>query len=145
MKKIVLIACVKSKRTMPSKAIDLYTSSLFKKSLEYAQLLNPNQIYILSAKYGLVSSEEIIEPYDLTLNNMSSHEIKDWSKRVLCQLSSVTDLVNDSFIILAGQNYRKYLLPNISHYELPLEGLAFGYQLQRLDKLIKERKRGKLF
>jgi len=142
MKKIVLIACVKTKRKTPSKAIDLYISPLFTKSREYAQLLNPNHIYILSAKYGLISSEEIIEPYELTLNNMSTPEIKDWSNRVLNRLSSVTDLDNDNFTILAGQNYRKYLLPYISHYNLPLEGLAFGFQLQQLNKLIEERKHG---
>ena len=117
MKNIVLIACVKTKRKIPSKAIDLYISSLFTKCREYAQLLHPDHIYILSAKYGLVSSEEVIEPYNLTLNNMSTSEIKEWSKRVLHQLSSVTDLHNDNFTILAGQNYRKYLLPHITHYD----------------------------
>jgi cytoplasmic iron level regulating protein YaaA (DUF328/UPF0246 family) len=144
MKKIILIACVKTKRETPSKAIDLYISPLFKKSLEYAQLLNPDKIYVLSAKYGLVSSEEVIEPYELTLNNMPTSEIKKWSKRVLDQLSSVTDLKNDNFIILAGQNYRKYLIPHIKHYEIPLEGLGFGPQLRRLDELIEEIKHGKL-
>jgi hypothetical protein len=98
----------------------------------------------LSAKYGLVSSEEVIEPYELTLNNMPTSEIKKWSKRVLDQLSSVTDLKNDNFIILAGQNYRKYLIPHIKHYEIPLEGLGFGPQLRRLDELIEEIKHGKL-
>jgi endonuclease III len=144
-KKIILIACVKTKRETPSKAIDLYISPLFKKSLEYAQLLNPDKIYVLSAKYGLVSSEEVIEPYELTLNNMPTSEIKKWSKRVLDQLSSVTDLKNDNFIILAGQNYRKYLIPHIKHYEIPLEGLGFGSQLRRLDELIEEIKHGKLY
>lgn len=137
-----MIACVKTKRKIPSKAIDLYVSSLFTKSREYAHLLHPDHIYILSAKYGLVSSEEIIKPYNLTLNKMSTAEIKDWSKRVLHQLSSVTDLDNDSFTILAGQNYRKYLLPHMTHYHIPLEGLAFGYQLQQLDRLIEEIKHG---
>lgn len=73
---------------------------------------------------------------------MSTPEIKEWSKRVLHQLSSLTDLDNDSFTILAGQKYRKYLLPYISHYKLPLTGLAIGYQLQKLNKLIEERKHG---
>ena len=143
MSKIVLIACVKKKRKTPSKAIELYTSSLFKKSLEYAQLLDHDRIYVLSAKYGLVFSEEVIKPYNLTLNDMRAQEIRNWSNRVLVQLSEKTDLEKDNFIILAGQKYRKYLLPHIAHYELPLEGLQIGYQLQRLDQLIEERKRGK--
>ncbi|MEA3328081.1 MAG: hypothetical protein U9R53_12395 [Chloroflexota bacterium] len=102
MKKIVLIACVKTKLETPSKAIELYISHLFKKSLEYAQLLDPDCIYVLSAKYGLVSSEEVIEPYNLTLNDMHTFEIKKWSERIVNQLSLVTNLRNDKFVILAG-------------------------------------------
>lgn len=51
--------------------------------------------------------------------------------------------MTEDFIILAVQNYQKYLLPNIAHYEIPLEGLKFGPQLHWLDELIKERINGK--
>ncbi len=91
MKKIVLISCVSKKRPTKSKARDLYISPLFRKNLEYALKLKPDQIFILSAKYGLVSLEEEIEPYDLTLNTMSANEVKDWSKGVLSDLANEAD------------------------------------------------------
>jgi len=50
MKRIVLISCVSQKRSCRSKAKDLYISALFKKNLAYAQRLNPDAIYILSAE-----------------------------------------------------------------------------------------------
>ena len=53
MKKIVLISCGKDKCNQRAKARDMYKGSLFKKSLRYAQKLNPDQIFILSAKHGL--------------------------------------------------------------------------------------------
>lgn len=62
MKKIVLISCVSQKRSHRSKAKDLYISALFKKNLAYARRLNPDAIYILSAKYGLVDLETEIDP-----------------------------------------------------------------------------------
>jgi hypothetical protein len=54
LKKIVLVSCVKSKLSHPAKARDLYISTLFKSNLEYACRQNPDGIYILSAKYGLL-------------------------------------------------------------------------------------------
>jgi hypothetical protein len=132
MKKIVLISCVSKKRTYKSKARDLYISSLFKKNLHYALKLQPDQIFILSAKYGLVSLDAEIEPYDMTLNTMSAKEVKDWSERVLRDLASQADLRQDQLIFLAGAKYRKYLVAHIAHVEIPFEGLTIGRMLQRL-------------
>jgi len=135
MKTIVLISCVSKKRSYKSKARDLYISSLFKKSLQYALKLEPDQIFILSAKYGLISLDEEFEPYDLTLNTMSSKEVKGWSEEVLHDLASQTDLRQDRFIFLAGAKYRKYLVGQLAHIEIPLEGMTIGRQLQRLTEL----------
>lgn len=134
MKQIVLISCVSKKLKNKSKAKDLYVSPLFKKNLQYAKSLNADNIFILSAKYGLVGLNEEIKPYDMTLNKMCSNEIKEWAKTVLIQLKKSTDLENDEFIFLAGNNYRKYLLPDITNYKIPMEGLPIGKQLQWLTK-----------
>jgi hypothetical protein len=132
MKKIILISCVSKKRPIKSKAQDLYISPLFKKNLQYALKQKPDQIFILSAKYGLISLDEEIEPYDLTLNNMSAKEIKNWAKRVLSDLANQADLQQDSFIFLAGAKYRKYLVSHLTHFEVPFAGLPIGKQLQQL-------------
>lgn len=134
MKRVVLISCVSQKRTMKSKARDLYVSALFKKNLQYAQKLNPDKIFILSAKYGLGGLDDEIEPYDQTLNTMSASEIKQWAKCVLGQLSTVADLQQDQFTFLAGAKYRKYLVPFMEYVEVPLEGLRIGEQLHRLSQ-----------
>jgi hypothetical protein len=135
MKQIVLISCVSKKRPAKSKARDLYISPLFRKNLQYALKLQPDQIHILSAKYGLVPLDEEIEPYDLTLNTMSAKEIKDWSQSVLNDLASRTNLQEDQFIFLAGAKYRSYLVGHMAHVEVPLEGLTIGRQLQKLTEL----------
>ena len=65
---------------------------------------------------------------------MRADEIKAWSAHVLEQLKVKTDITTDEFIFLAGTNYRKYLLPHISNYQIPMEGLQIGKQLQWLTK-----------
>ena len=126
MRRIILISCVSQKLSYKASASHLYISPLFKKNLAYAQKLNPDAIFILSAKYGLVDLDQKIEPYDLTLNTMSADQIKVWAVRVLAQLSERADLNRDHFVFLAGQKYRKYLLPKLKSYEIPMEGLTIG-------------------
>ena len=110
MAKIILISCVSKKLNCKSKAQDLYISPLFKKSLIYAKSLNPDKIFILSAKYGLLSLTDEVEPYDKTLNKMTSNEIKEWANLVISHLQKVSDLNKDEFVFLAGNKYRKFLL-----------------------------------
>lgn len=136
MLKIVLISCVKSKLKVPAKAEDLYTSTLFQSNLRYARHLKPDAIFILSAKHGLLDLDQIIAPYEMTLNTMTEPEKKAWSRKVLGSLQQKVDIKSDMFVFLAGVNYRKYLIPELAHYEIPLEGLAFGKQLQELKRRI---------
>lgn len=134
MKNIVLISCVKKKLNRKSTAEKIYTSSLFKKNLTYAKSLKPNEIFILSAKHGLLKLTDEIEPYDKTLNKMRVNERKEWSKSVINQLKTLADLKNDQFTFLAGDKYRNYLLSELDHVKIPMEGLSFGKQLQWLKK-----------
>jgi hypothetical protein len=136
MKKVVLISCVKSKLSVPAKAKDLYTSDLFRSALQYAYYLKADKIFILSAKYGLLELDQVIAPYEMTLNKMGEPQKKAWALAVINALRQKTDLKSDLFIILAGENYRKHLIPALKHYEIPLEGLAFGQQLHELKRRV---------
>lgn len=135
MGRVVLISCVKRKRSIQCAARDLYTSDWFKKAFAFAQTLSPDKVYILSAKYHLVDLDLIISPYELTLNKMDSIQIQSWSATVLQQLKKVTDLANDHFILLAGEKYRKQIIEQMVNYEIPMKGLQQGKQL----KWLKER------
>jgi len=134
-KKIVLISCVSKKLTDRAKAKELYTSTLFKFNLKYAELLAPDEIFILSAKHGLLTLNQEIEPYDETLNTMKSAEIKMWSDQVLEQIKGVCAIDDSEFVFLAGEKYRKHLLPHINNYKIPLKGFRIGEQLKQLKKL----------
>lgn len=135
--KIALISCTAKKASKPTIAKEMYVSPLFKGAYRYAQSLNVDKIYILSAKYGLVDENMEIAPYNKTLNKMSVSEIKIWSNQVFERLKTECDIKNDEFVILAGINYRKYLIGNLSHYSIPLKGKKLGEQLQFYKNLSK--------
>ncbi|AKB24658.1 hypothetical protein MSMTP_1189 [Methanosarcina sp. MTP4] len=84
----------------------------------------------------MVDIEREIEPYDKTLNNMPSKEIREWADGVIVQLKKEADLEKDEFIFLAGAKYRKYLIPHISNYQIPLEGLKIGEQIHYLKERV---------
>jgi hypothetical protein len=134
MSAIVLLSCVNSKRDRPCKAGEMYTSPLFQKMMAYAQSLKPKSIFILSAKYGLLSTDTVIDPYEKTLKNMKTAERRQWAQGVISELRKHCDLDADNFVFLAGMPYRENLVPHLKHHEVPMEGLVFGKQLQWLER-----------
>jgi len=138
MKKFILISCSSSKSANRSKVENLYTSSLFKKSLDYAKSLNPSGIYILSAKHDLLKLDQKIFPYNQTLDKMSIAQRKEWSNKVLKKLKRVVNLKKDKVIFLAGGKYREFLINQITNYEIPMKGLGIGQQLGFLKSKAKQ-------
>lgn len=136
--KIGLIACCSKKKNITTRAEQLYDSTLFKYSLKYLQKNKCDKIYILSAKYGLLRLDDVISPYNETLNSKSTYEIKTWSDMVLEELQKNSNLKQDEYIILAGAKYRKYILPYLSRYIIPLKGLGIGKQLKFLKENLNE-------
>jgi len=134
MRKIALISCGSKKLNSKAKARDLYIGPLFKYSLNFAELMKPHGTYILSAEHGLLDLDEEIFPYDKSLEDMSALERKSWANFTIIQLGQVSDLERDKFILLAGETYRKDLIPRINNYIIPLEGLGIGEQLSYLKK-----------
>ncbi len=131
---IYLLSCVRQKQPVPAPAKDLYTSSWFRKARCYVE--NTGQPwFVLSAKYGLVHPDEVIAPYDCTLNAMPVAERRRWASRVLKQLEPHLDGVK-CVVFLAGKRYREFLELPLRHQGLdvrvPMEGLRIGEQSQWL-------------
>ena len=136
MDRVVLIGCGKSKLTQAAPACELYTGALFRLSWSYAEQMQPASIFILSAKHGLVSPDQVLEPYDLTLTGQRATVRKLWATMVIDQLDQQLSRSSAQFVILAGRSYRDYLVPHLEYWEAPMAGLGIGQQLQFLKKAI---------
>ena len=131
MTKIALIGCTSRKQDYSCPAIEMYTkSNYFNLKLDYCNKINVDEIFILSAKYGLLEPDIIIEPYTIHLKETSREYKLKWSKYVLKDLKEKTDLKNDEFIILAGADYMKYLIGHIPNNYNPVKGLGIGQQMK---------------
>lgn len=144
-RRVVLISCCGLKAPRPLPAKDLYQSTLFKLSREWAETLK-YEWAILSAKLGLVFPEQVIKPYDFTLKSLEPHERKRWSRETAGEIGGRWSPDTTEFIILAGGSYLgviDYLNRQVNpiltlqaKVSLPLDGLPIGKRLRQLQQLI---------
>ncbi len=132
--RVALVSCVKKKQDRAAPAKDLYMSQLFRGLRQYAER-HADVWYILSAEHGLLRPEQVVEPYDRTLNTMPKVERVEWAERVQQQLIDFLP-AGAEIILLAGLRYREEIEPYLCKHgfsvSVPLKGLKVGEQLQRL-------------
>jgi hypothetical protein len=137
---IALVSCVKQKREVACRARDLYVSSLFRKSVAYAAS-KADRWFILSAKYGLVDPDEVIEPHEQTLNSASAAERREWAASVHRQMAHRGLLDSEPiFLWLAGRKYQEHLARLLRDFRQqdPLAGLRMGERMQWLNTRIED-------
>jgi hypothetical protein len=128
----IFIACAKSKVSYPCEAQELYSaSSIFNKRLEYAlnkrkELKEQVNIYILSAKYGLLNLTDKIVPYDMFLATETKEYKVSWAIKVLEQMKAAGIDMNDNTYFAAGEEYWERLIsffPNATNEKTEVEKL----------------------
>ena len=138
MAKIVILSCTKSKTDHRAPAQELYSASpMFRKTLEYGKSLEPDKMFILSAKHHLVPLNKELDPYDKTLKEIPKDEKEKWGEETMKQMKSAgLDLNKDKFIFLTGGEYLKPFRNYITNLETPMEGRRLGERLKWLNSQI---------
>ena len=119
-KRIVLVtACGNKKEKTPQEAGKLYRSARIRHLYRRSKELNI-PFFIISAKYGLVSADEVIEPYNAVMTDEKCKKLKE---KILSKLKDF-----DVIIYYRG-GARKTYLDCISEVakELGKELIVFGY------------------
>jgi len=138
METIVLLMCGKHKLSYKAKAKEMYTSPRFQESILYAKTLTSEKnIYILSAKHGLLELEKKIFPYNKSIYDMPIHKKEKWAKKVIKQISKVSNLNEDRYIFLTDDDYCSELYPVLKNVVLPLKGLNQEEHLEFFTKAMK--------
>jgi len=141
--KIALIACskTKTKTKQSGKAKDVYIGKLFQ-GYYYLAKRECDQIYILSAKYGLLKEDDIISPYNKTLKGAREYTKKVWSYNVYQNLTKVISK-DDIIYWYVGMSYKKYLIRVIKNKQIHYsKNLKMAYLLQKINKEINNESTG---
>lgn len=147
MSDVVLIGCVAAKLEYAAPAADLYCSPLFQKRRAYAEA-SGLPWFIVSALYGIVAPDRVLEPYDVTLQDLPSVYQRPaswagpmWAHRVGAGLRHELGYERKQNVhgltieLHAGAAYVALLLRELTspHFtwqlELPVRGLGIGEQL----------------
>ena len=143
---IVFISCGALKMDIPCKAEKMYQGLYFQRTLKYARKLvkenEGGQIFILSAKYGVLDLDEMIEPYNVALSEQSKEYRKEWGEKVIAQLTNKNLIGNKKVVFLASKCYREPLLTIYNDYEIPMEHCGINSRLgQMRNELYKAKKK----
>ncbi|WP_220186835.1 DUF6884 domain-containing protein [Pseudonocardia pini] len=130
---LILVTCVKAKRSTPAAAKDLYTSPLFTKQRAYAERQQAPW-FILSAEYGLVGPDEWLAPYERYLPDTPRSYRAAWGSWVVERLALLAGpLAGKTIEVHAGSTYvdaiHDQLLAKGATITLPLAGLGVGQRL----------------
>lgn len=100
---IVVISCGASKLPGRHQARNLYTGGYFKQAYAWAtSVVEPQNVYILSAKYGLVNALEEIDTYDLTLGQPGAIGVSEVHAQALSK-----GLLAQQVVVVGGTRYVK--------------------------------------
>lgn len=137
---VCLVACTSRKGDQPATAEFIYRSPLFSAARSYAERRG-DQWFILSAKHGLLSPEDVIAPYNESLLNQSDAQRQAWAAGVHKAFVSRVP-PGGRVIFLAGSAYRSYLAPAFEaegrETAAPMSALGIGSQVAWLQKVESE-------
>ncbi|MCF2140543.1 MAG: hypothetical protein K9W44_10865 [Candidatus Lokiarchaeota archaeon] len=111
---LVILSCTKKKLNHPAPASELYQGDVFKKAHIWVTQHKFNEL-IVSAKYGLVEPDEILEPYDKQLKTKA--DARAIQKKILPKLEQY--LKNKKAIIMImGNIYVEALKPALEDLKM---------------------------
>ena len=137
---LCLVSCVTTKLDGRAPARKLYNSPNFRKMRTIVEH-HRWPWRILSAQYGLLHPDDIIERYEKNLGDMRVSERRAWA----CQVIEALDLLLDGIgcvLFFAGRNYREHLESYLRSrgiaVHVPMEHLGSHKQGQWLKLYIEE-------
>jgi len=107
---VILIGCTKTKRTDRAAARDLYDpSDLFRRRRAYAEAAG-RPWAILSARYGVVLPDTILDPYNFTIaeRNTAHGGARCWA---ISSVQACQRLAGRTAVVPAGEKFARYTEP----------------------------------
>ncbi len=130
---LVVVGCGMVKLDHPAPAGELYTGGFHRKCLRTARALTEDaSIRILSARYGLVALDRVVDPYDLSLGDPGAVDAVELRAQAVEQGLLGVDRV----VALGGTRYAYLVKAVWPHAETPLVGVGgIGHQLAELTRI----------
>lgn len=135
---IVVISCGAKKAATAQRAIDLYQGAFFRATSTWAKSVAPlRNIYIMSAKYGLLPAERVIEPYNLRMGQagcVTVDTLRKQARALRIDKEQVIAIAGKDYLTMADQVWSRVYAPFSAQPRgtLAVGRSGMGYQLQAM-------------
>ena len=159
---IALIGCGRRKRSHAAPARELYTGSLFQACRDWAET-HADAYWIASSKHMIVTPDQVIEPYDLSLRDLDA-DTRRWRTRQIqlhfrsrwidfCRFEKgpsgfIVAVDRPRVVLLASRDYlfgfhewRERHPGDSFEFETPLAGLGIGQQMAWFRQQVRDESR----
>lgn len=139
MKSLIIISCSSRKKESSGKvkAWDLYDGIFYRMLKKNNVDFNKFDIFIISAKYGLITPDTLIEYYDQKMTKDRANTLgAAVSSELLRTLSK--EPVYDNIYLCLGKLYTKAIRFALPHFEYKEITGGIGVKLKKLKKIVIE-------
>lgn len=114
----------------------MYMGSYFKACLQWAINFadSEDHVFIISAKYGFLRLNDLIDPYDLKMGQVGSVSLDTLKKQ-----AQLLKIEHCSVVNLAGKEYLKKIKKVFNKVDDPFEGLRMGLKLSAIKRDLNEK------
>lgn len=127
----IFISCGIQKRSKRCPAWQMYCSVNSRLALSYGKKMwddGKANVYILSAKHGLLPLDKEIEPYSKTLVDASEEVVEKWAEKVIIQMKRAKVDFDAKTVWLTTTAYSDPIKDHFKRSEFPLDGKGVGAQ-----------------
>ena len=134
MSTIYLVGCGKAKRDRPCLARELYTGSVTRARIDYAER-EATSWRILSAHYGLLRPVAPVAPYERTVRDLRREGLEEaWAREAARRVDAWLDMAGTREVeVHLGEDYARALLVELHalgiRATIPVRGLSSGARL----------------
>lgn len=133
--KVALIPCTVQKTEVGGPAREVWVGSHFQFTLLHAETFY-DKVYIMSYKYGFITPDTVIEPYDLNIQHEPAVERLKWWWIIKEDIKRVAEEDKPELFAIYTGNFereriiRELFVNGVRNIIVPWEGLGVGERMQ---------------
>jgi hypothetical protein len=134
---IAIIPCTSQKSETGGPAREVWVGSHFQLVLAYCEHFF-DDVYIMSYKYGFISPDQHIEPYDIDIQLSAPQDKLKWWWKVKDDIKVLLEHDKPRIVALYTGQYerdrliREFIKQGCPNVIVPWEGLGNGYRMQQV-------------
>jgi hypothetical protein len=133
---VAIIPCTNQKSDVAGPAREVWAGAHFQLVLAHAEI-HFDWTYVMSYKYGLITPDQLIEPYDLNIKNAAMREKLEWWLKLRTHIAEAAATKPRIVGVFTGnferdRFIREWVRNGVRNVLVPWQGLGIGQRIQQV-------------